>query len=146
MRGIDTLIRKETFIPVDAYDGYRIPFADKSFDTVLFVDVVHHADNGAQLLREAVRVAKKSIVLKDHALKGILAKPTLAFMDWIGNAPHGVALPYNYWTEEHWRSEFENLRLTVAEWRTALGLYPPPFRWLFERQLHFIARLDIDSR
>ena len=33
---------------------------------------------------------------------GFLAGPTLRFMDWIGNARHGVALPYNYWSAQEW--------------------------------------------
>ncbi len=144
MRGIDTLIRPETVIPVDVYDGLRIPFPDKSFDAVVFVDVLHHAENGAKLLQEAARVAKTSIIVKDHILKGILARPTLSFMDWVGNAPHGVALPYNYWHEEQWKSEFKKLRLTLAEWKSDLSLYPVPFCWLFDRQLHFTARLEVD--
>jgi hypothetical protein len=65
-------------------------------------------------------------------------------MDWVGNAPHGVALPYNYWQEDQWKSEFKKLRLTLAEWKSDLGLYPVPFCWLFDRQLHFIARLEVD--
>lgn len=37
----------------------------------------------------------------------------------------------------------EELGLTVATWRTELGLYPAPFRPLFERRLHFVARFDV---
>ena len=50
------------------------------------------------LLRETVRVARQVIVIKDHLLKGAFAYSTLRLMDWVGNARHDVALPYNYWT------------------------------------------------
>ena len=96
--GIDPIVRRHTHIPVSAFDGTRIPFADDSFDVVMFVDVLHHADRPEALLREARRVARRAVVLKDHTRDGVLAGTTLRLMDWVGNAPHGIPLPYNYWS------------------------------------------------
>ena len=62
----------------------------------MFVDVLHHTEDPMALLGEAVRVARKTIVVKDHTLNGFLAGPTLHFLDRVGNARHDVALPYNY--------------------------------------------------
>jgi len=140
--GIDVLLRDETQIPVTLYDGEKIPFADKSFDAVIFIDVLHHTDNPDLLLREAKRVSKQAIILKDHTRDGLLAGPTLRFMDWIGNAAHGVNLPYNYLSERQWRSSCESLELRVTHWSGHVGLYPWPASILFDRGLHFIARLE----
>jgi hypothetical protein len=93
------------------------------------------------LLREARRVARRSVLIKDHALNGFLAYPTLRFMDWVGNAPHGVVLPYNYWAEAQWQRAFGEVGLEVERKVTELGLYPFPASLLFERRLHFIASL-----
>ena len=60
-----------------------------------------------QLLREAVRVARRGLLIKDHTLTGFLAGPTLRLMDRVGNQRHGVALPYNYWTQQQWLRNFE---------------------------------------
>ncbi len=49
----------------------------------------------ARLLAEAKRVSRGGIVIKDHFREGVLADATLRFMDWVGNAQHGVVLPYN---------------------------------------------------
>ena len=95
LRGIDVLVREQTHIPVDRFDGLAIPHADASFDVVMFVDVLHHTEDPMALLGEAVRVARKTIVVKDHTLNGFLAGPTLHFLDRVGNARHDVALPYN---------------------------------------------------
>ena len=144
LRGVDVLIRPETRIPVSPFNGRTLPVGDKSVDTVLFVDVLHHTDDPMVLLREAKRAARKSVVIKDHTADGPLARPTLRFMDWVGNAPHGVALPYNYWPEARWRCAFEELGLSITFWERKLRLYPFPASLVFERRLHFIAELKPD--
>jgi SAM-dependent methyltransferase len=140
--GIDVLVRPHTHTPVHWFDGKTIPHGDHSFDVVMFVDVIHHADDPVALLREAVRVARKALVIKDHTLTGFLADSTLRFMDRVGNARHGVALPFNYWTERQWSQTIESLGLKTAVWNRQVGLYPRPARWVFDRRLHFVARLE----
>lgn len=140
--GIDVLVRPETHIPVEAFDGTTLPRPDNSVDAVLFVDVLHHTEDPEALLREAKRVARHAIVLKDHTRDGLLSGARLRFMDWVGNAHHGVVLPYNYWPEQQWRDTFLRLDLTVAEWQNRLGLYPWPASVFFDSGLHFIARVE----
>lgn len=142
--GLDVLDRKQSKIPVRLFDGTSLPVPDKSMDVVMFVDVLHHTVDPMILLREAVRVARTAILIKDHNLQGFLAGPTLRFMDNVGNARYGVALPYEYWTEQKWFEAFETLGLTVACWQKHLGLYPKPASWFFERSLHFVARLNLE--
>ncbi|HSB20652.1 MAG TPA: class I SAM-dependent methyltransferase [Anaeromyxobacteraceae bacterium] len=141
VEGIDVLLRPRTFVPVSRFDGRRIPHADGSVDAVLFVDVLHHTSDPLVLLSEAVRVARRCVVIKDHARDGFLAGPSLRFMDWVGNRRHGVSLPYNYWTEARWRSAFQGLGVTPELWRRDLGLYRGLPHLLFDRSLHFLARL-----
>jgi hypothetical protein len=95
------------------------------------------------MLREAVRVSRQVLVIKDHLADGFLARPTLRFMDWVGNAPHGVALPYNYWPRAAWMTAFLTLGLTVKVWNTEVPLYPWPASWVFGRSLHMIAQLGV---
>jgi SAM-dependent methyltransferase len=76
--------------PVAPFDGRRLPFTDRSWDTVLFCDILHHTERPVELLREAVRVARHSILIKDHSVEGWLARP-LRFMDVVGNFPHGLS-------------------------------------------------------
>lgn len=142
IQGIDVLIRDGAREPVRAFDGERLPDSDDSFDVVLLVDVLHHTADPVVLLKEARRVARQSVIIKDHCRDGLLAGPTLRFMDWIGNARHGVALPYNYWPRSRWLATFRDLKLDIEEWRSKLGLYSPPAGWVFERSLHFLARLS----
>jgi len=140
--GIDVLVREKTKIPVKGFNGSTIPFPDKSFDVVMFVDVLHHTADPKLLLSEAKRVAAKAILIKDHRLNGFLARPTLRMMDWVSNAPHGVVLPYNYWSHQRWQEAFASLNLSVGFWKQDLQLYPNPANLLFGRSLHFISRLE----
>jgi SAM-dependent methyltransferase len=143
IQGIDVLCRPETHIPVLSFDGTRIPYEDASFDVVMFVDVLHHTEDPLVLLREARRVARNSVIIKDHTKDGFLAGWTLRFMDYIGNARHGVSLPFNYWPELKWRAAFLELGLLLEAWEPRLRLYPVPADWIFGRSLHFAALLRL---
>lgn len=145
VEGVDVLVRPETAIPVTAFDGRVLPFADDTFDAVMMIDVLHHAENPAALLAEAQRVARQVVLIKDHRRNGLFADATLRFMDWVGNARHGVALPYTFWSEAQWRETFAQVGLTVEVWHTRLGLYPWPASLLFDRALHFVTRLQVRS-
>jgi len=141
VRGIDIAVRDNAHIPVRAFDGATIPLDDREADVVILVDVLHHAEDPKALLSEAVRVARRAVVLKDVTPLGPLSGSTLRFMDWVGNARHGVPLPYRFWSQQEWRRAFVELDLAVEEVRRRLGLYPLPWSLLFEKRMHFILRL-----
>jgi len=143
VRGLDVLERDHSYIPVKFFDGEVIPYGDATFDGVMFVDVLHHTQDPMVLLREAARVARKIIVIKDHLLDGLLAGLTLRFMDKVGNARHFVSLPYNYWSHQRWLEAFQTLDLQIGRWATNLELYPWPATWICDRSLHFISRLEV---
>jgi SAM-dependent methyltransferase len=146
IRGLDVLEREATHVPVAVFDGARIPLADASCDVVLLVDVLHHADDGGALLAECARVARQAVIVKDHLCEGFAAGPTLAFMDWVGNARHGVRLTYRYLTRAEWKELLARTGLAADRWDERLALYPPPADWIFGRRLHFIARLVLTAR
>ena len=145
VRGVDVLVREDAAIEVEAFDGQTLPVPDDGVDAVLFVDVLHHTEHAEALLAEAKRAARTCVVLKDHLLRGPLAGATLRFMDRVGNARHGVALPHLYWPKTQWRHTFSTLGLEVEAWETRLGLYPFPASLLFDRNLHFVARLGVSK-
>jgi SAM-dependent methyltransferase len=145
VQGMDVLVREKTKIPVSSFDGERFPYPDKSFDVVMFSDVLHHTNDPRLLLSEAARVSRRAIVLKDHLCDGPFAYPTLRLMDWVGNARHGVVLPYNYWPKQRWLRTFESMGLMVRNWKEDLKMYPFWADPVFGRSLHFVARLDVRS-
>jgi len=144
--GVDVLIRPHTLIPVEPYDGVTLPFPDNAFDYVTLVDVLHHTDDPVAVMSEAARVARQGVVIKDHRVEGAFARPTLRIMDWVGNRGHDVRLPYNYLTPGQWDVAFGKSGLKELRRIESLDLYPPPFGWVFDRGLHFVALLAPEDK
>lgn len=141
LQGIDPLVRPDALIPVLKGDGSALPVPDKSYDAVLLIDVLHHTLAPATVLREAARVSRRCVIVKDHYRRGFAAKATLRFMDEVGNRRHGVALPYNYLDESEWASVLAESGLRSEESDAMRDLYPWPASLVFGRGLHFLARL-----
>jgi len=145
LTGAEVIARDDTIIPIVQFDGKSLPFADKSFDFTMMVDVLHHTDDSEATMKEAMRVTRRWVLIKDHYCENLLDDAILRFMDWVGNRAHGVHLPYNYLSHERWQKLFLNCGLKADEIRGPLGLYPPPGSLIFERNLHFAARLSVSE-
>lgn len=85
--GVDLLIRRDTPIPITQFDGKKLPFEDKTFDVCLFIDVLHHTNNQLDLLKEALRVSRRGLVIKDHLFCRIRLCAS-----WTGSETHTKAL------------------------------------------------------
>jgi ubiquinone/menaquinone biosynthesis C-methylase UbiE len=63
--GIDVVRPKKENILFFLFDGKKIPFKDKEFDTVICSFVLHHAIDQKKLILEMKRVGKKIVILED---------------------------------------------------------------------------------
>ena len=108
----------------------------------MFVDVLHHTTAPLHLVREASRVARRYLLLKDHLKQGFMAESTLRFMDWVGNFSKGVVLPYNYLAPAEWDRLYQQAELNPVKTIQDLGLYAFPFKLMFGRCLHFVSLLE----
>jgi len=142
VRGLETNVREGCAIPVDPYDGKTIPFEDDSLDNVLLADVLHHEENPGRLLREAGRVARKRVIVKDHKTGSFLAWPRIAFLDWGANAGYGVRCLFRYPSQAGWHELFGQCGLGVEEERISLNLYPPFLNLIFGKRLQYFAVLS----
>jgi SAM-dependent methyltransferase len=140
--GVDVLVRPETAIKVKEYDGKTIPIFDGAYDVAMLVDVLHHTDDPGAVLAEAARVASQGVLIKDHYRDGPVAGAILRFMDWVGNASHGVRLPYSYLSRNQWSSIWQRLKLAPSQMGEDIGIYPMPFDLIFGRNLHFVTLLE----
>ncbi|MHC4985339.1 MAG: methyltransferase domain-containing protein [Planctomycetota bacterium] len=139
--GVDVLARPEVAIPMEVFDGKRLPFDDDHFDAAMIVDVLHHCDDANIMLAEAARVSRRMVLIKDHAAATAMGRAILRFMDWVGNRGHGVRLVDNYWSFKQWQQAFQRHGLTMIDSRRKLGLYPLWARPIVEWGKHFIAAL-----
>jgi SAM-dependent methyltransferase len=142
--GVEYSPRDNCAIPCIGFDGARLPFPDKSFDGGMFVDVLHHSLDPLTILRDAARVCRSFILIKDHVAENAFDHWTLRLMDWVGNKPHGVVLPYAYLSSEQWMKLYRGAGLAEQNVDRAIPLYPAPFSFIFGRNLHFISALTID--
>ena len=144
IRGIDILVRETPMIPVTVFDGVHIPFENDFFDNSILIDVLHHTENPQALLKEAARVTKKNILIKDHIKSGVWSEMILKMMDYAGNAHHGVNLPYNYLTWDQWLELFRETGVKKSRIINRMKLYSFPMTLIFDSNLHFFISLDIN--
>lgn len=140
--GVDVVVQPDCAIPVSVYDGTTIPFADDSFDAVLCIDMLHHTDNPTAILQEARRVARKWVIVKDHIADSKWDHRTLTVLDWMGNAGTGVPLPYNFLSSAQWQSAFDRAGLVEKAKVHPLRYWPGVIGHLFDRQYHFVSKLE----
>jgi SAM-dependent methyltransferase len=141
MSGAEYSPRADCAIPCLGFDGVHLPFADRSFDGCMFVDVLHHSRDPLAVLLDARRVCRNFILIKDHLAENALDHWTLRFMDWVGNRAHCVELPYAYLSARQWEELYRQAGLTEVRTTQAIPLYPAPFSLVFGRNLHFISVL-----
>lgn len=142
LKGIDVLVRENTKITVEKYDGIHFPAGDDSVDLVMFIDVLHHTPDPFTLLKEASRVAKKHIIIKDHNCNNLFQRKVLSFTDWFGNAQYGVNLELNFQSKKQWDEYFSALNLKVVEYEY-IKLYPWFTRVIFWKSMDFIVKLAV---
>jgi SAM-dependent methyltransferase len=141
IEGLDVAIRPKVWISVGLFDGLHIPIECSSFDCVMLVDVLHHAQDASLLLREAVRVTRRQLLIKDHLCEGILASATLRFMDHVGNWGHDVAVRGKYFSETEWRDLISQTGAVIDERVDRLDIYPFPFTHIFDRRFQVLFEL-----
>lgn len=100
--------RTETRVVV--YDGKKIPFKNDEFDTALVAYVLHHCEAPLEVLKEAVRVCKGSVIIFEDTKPS----PFTGLMDFLSNKLRGVETPFKFRTEEGWIEIFKKLNLKIT--------------------------------
>ena len=142
IKGLEVSERKRCLIDCKVFSGIEIPLKNSAVDLCILIDVLHHTVNIQELLKEAIRVSQRYIIIKDHIYSNYFDLAVLRFMDWIGNKPYGVNLPYNYQKKDSWLHIFQSNNVKITMWNDNLKLYPFPFSLLFGNKLHFITLLE----
>jgi SAM-dependent methyltransferase len=141
VQGVDVVVRPTAVINVQAYDGTHLPFGDRSFDAVSIVDVLHHCLDPRAVLKEALRVADKVLVIKDHFAFGPLTHKMLYWMDIAGNAKDSIASPGTYFEPQQWVSMIAEAGGRVESLDWPLKTHDLPWRIVGWPELQFTARV-----
>lgn len=123
------------------FDGKTLPIADKSFDVVLFSDVLHHdSENLDQLLKEAKRVGN-FIIIKDHFEYGFFSRSLLQLADIVGNYGYGVSIPKRYFTKKRFQELLKKHQLTEIKQQCPVYLYNhlPLVKYIFKGKYQFVS-------
>ena len=103
---VDVASYNQTSLPLSVCDSRALAFADNSFDYALLSFVLHHSQNPACILREALRVAQEVIVVENHVegkLRGVLTR----LIDSWPAIQYGTPPCYFTKTRDEWLKWFE---------------------------------------
>jgi SAM-dependent methyltransferase len=139
--GVDVHVRAQTFIEVKPYNGRDIHFPDRSFDAVSLVDVLHHCDDPQRVLDEAVRIASKMVVLKDHLAFGAFTRKMLYWMDVVGNAKDRIPSPGTYFELRDWVRMVDHSGARIGSMDWPLKTHDLPWSLVGWPVLQFTAKL-----
>jgi SAM-dependent methyltransferase len=99
---VDVQLRPNVLRKPQLYDGSRLPFADRSFDLVYCVDVLHHCPDPPASLRDLLRCGRRYFLMKDHTYRGPLGYAALCALDEVGNRKFGIPCRYKYQRRWDW--------------------------------------------
>ena len=126
-----------------SFDGTNIPFPDRTFDVVLFCDVLHHVQTNAPSLLVNAGRAGRLIIIKDHFEYSPWSRCLLRTMDFIGNWGYGISLPKRYFTEGRFNELTKKAGLLPKLICVGIDLYAhlPIVRTILRPKWQFIALL-----
>lgn len=117
---VDIKRREHVFVEPTLYaPDAPLPFANRHFDLVYAVDVLHHCSAPFKQLDELCRVSGRYLLIKDHTYSSKLGQWALAVLDEVGNRRFGIPSPYHYQLNWAWRTH-----LTEIGWQEVRLIHP----------------------
>jgi len=114
------------------------PFKDKFFDIVILILTLHHFESPEKGFNEAIRLAKKKIVLLEDVPRNSLERNCMKIVDYVGNkiVSDDIPLPFNFYDDKKWKEIFNKNNLKLVNRK---NVYPLPF----PRLNHYLYEINI---
>ena len=106
---VDVVDYNQSGLPLQTYDGLHLPYADNTFDHSLFLFVLHHTPDPLPVLREALRVSRRSVLVVENSVEGAVRQRLTRAIDSIPHLRYGVPICYRAQSAKAWQSLFEQL-------------------------------------
>ncbi|NUO54171.1 MAG: class I SAM-dependent methyltransferase [Polyangiaceae bacterium] len=142
VEGVDVLVQPHGQVPTRSYDGEHLPFEDGAFDVVLLSDVLHHVVSAEGVLCEALRVATRAVVVKDHFAFGPVSRAMLLAMDLSANGFYDIGVLGNYLDPGAWHDLVRRVGGRVEKLVWPLHVHALPLRLVTRSELQFAARIE----
>ena len=120
MHGLEVSIPRNAKVPVRLFDGQNLPYPDSSFDSVFLIDVLHHTEHSETLIGEALRVTKKSVIIKDHYYTNQFDLAALKIADFAGNFLTDAKTPFYFKSKWEWAELLRQYRHEKIEWTSEI--------------------------
>lgn len=124
-RLVDVIDLNRSELPHLVYDGRRLPFEDDRFDVAVLVYVLHHAMDPRQVLREALRVASRRVIILESTYVRRWEHKMLRLIDHSANLVRSLGRmereTLHFRTFQEWLDFFDNLNVRVAARRDLGG-------------------------
>jgi ubiquinone/menaquinone biosynthesis C-methylase UbiE len=104
LRLVDVVDYNQSSLPCMTYDGAHLPFPERSFDYALLVFVLHHAPDPLPVVREALRVSKKGLLICENHVAGRWRKPLTRIVDSLPHFRYGVPVCYRTLSSDEWQT------------------------------------------
>jgi SAM-dependent methyltransferase len=118
-------VKELPFIQSD--DPFAVPVADRSFDVVLMLFVFHHVERFAdqpRLLDEAIRIARRRVVIMEDTPENRLDLMFNKAWDWTLNRRHGVPCPFTFRSPDGWLRLFKTRNVAIVHTNTYRPTFP----------------------
>ena len=125
----DVAPMRKAHVPFLLYDGTTLPFPTRSVDATVLSLVLHHARDPRSVLREALRVSRKRVVVTESTYRTPWGLRVLTFLDRFVNrvrgegALRGMEEQLHFRRVEEWEELFreEGARMVRRRWLNRTG-------------------------
>ena len=112
---IDVVDYNRFDIPFKEFDGVHVPFEDEAFDVSYLAFVLHHAEKPIELLKEALRVTKRTLLIFEDTPRNAFDRTLDGFHGRSFNWYYKLSNPAVFRTQKEWEKIFSEIPLQTRE-------------------------------